>query len=546
ERPCDLPLIEDPASVTDGPAFEARLAAARKELEDHITADFVRLTEVFRQRLGDYLVRAATTEPDLTETTQFGLSLTPEDFRPALMLRTRRLIAARATPTDPVFGLWAQRMASEEAGPADLAPPAGVTWNPKVVAALRDAGVTNRASVARAYGDLLRSVYERSRSEGGGASGALDAADRELLALVTGPESPVAFPRRETPDHMSRPEKDRYGSLVMALDKLAAHATNRPPARAMVVRDLPEPVAPRVFLRGNPSRPGPETPRGFLRVLQGGQAVPFGAGSGRRDLAEAIVAPSNPLTARVFVNRVWMHHFGEPLVASPADFGARSEPPADPALLDWLASEFMASGWRVKSLHRMLVLSAAYAQAVRTPRPGDPEPAPWVPTRRRLDLESMRDSLLWISGRLDATVGGLPGDAASDAWNARRTVYGLVDRQNLPSLFRSFDFAAPDQCVERRPRTLVPQQALFALNSPFVLEQARALAALPTVAGETDPARRVRALFGRVLGRDPSPSETTDTLRWVAELPPVSEDAPGPWELLAQSLMISNDAVFLD
>jgi len=549
ERPYDLPLIEDPASVAGGAAFEAQLAAARKELEDHVDREFVRLTEIFRDRLGDYLVRAATTEPDLTETAQFGLSLTPDDFRPALVLRTRRLIASRARVEDPVFGPWARLMSVSEdtlaSSAVALSPPEGVSWNPRVVAALRQAPVTNKASVARAYGDLLRSVHERSRSENGTASGALEAADRELLSLVSGPESPVAFPRRETSDHMSRAEKDRYGTLAMALDKLAAHATNRPPARAMVVRDLPEPMAPRIFVRGNPSRPGREVPRGFLRVLQGGAEISFGSGSGRRDLAEAIVSPANPLTARVFVNRVWMHHFGEPLVSSPADFGARSDPPAHPALLDWLASEFMASGWRVKALHRTLVLSAAYAQAARTPRAGDPEPAPWTIQRRRLDLEAMRDSLLWMSGRLDSTLGGVPGDAASDPLNARRTVYGLVDRQNLPSLFRSFDFAAPDQCVERRPRTTVPQQALYALNSPFVLEQARALAALPPVAEEPDPSGKVRQLFRRVLGRDPSDAETSDALRWIRETP-AADGSPGPWELLAQSLMISNEAVFLD
>ncbi|MCW5558987.1 MAG: DUF1553 domain-containing protein, partial [Verrucomicrobiae bacterium] len=134
---------------------------------------------------------------------------------------------------------------------------------------------------------------------------------------------------------------------------------------------------------------------------------------------------------------------------------------------------------------------------------------------------------------------------ASDPLNARRTVYGLVDRQNLPSLFRSFDFAAPDQCVERRPRTTVPQQALYALNSPFVLEQARALVALPAVAEEPDPSARVRQLFRSVLGRDPSADETSSALRWIGETPAVDGD-PGPWELLAQSLMISNEAVFLD
>ena len=158
---------------------------------------------------------------------------------------------------------------------------------------------------------------------------------------------------------MSRAEKDKWHGLVSALDKLAVNATNPPPARAMVVADLPQPYAPRIFKRGNPSRLGDAVPRAFLQVLSGGEAKPFTRGSGRLELAHAITSPDNPLTARVLVNRVWMLHFGEPLVGSTADFGTRSEPPANPSLLDWLAAEFIRSGWSVKHLHRVMVLSSA-------------------------------------------------------------------------------------------------------------------------------------------------------------------------------------------
>ncbi len=554
ERPYVLPLIEEPAAVPGGPQFEEQLSKARKELEDHIDVEFAKLTEDLRQHFGNYLVRAATTQPDLSETAQFGLSLTPDDFRPSLMLKTRRLIEQRARRDDRVFGPWAQLMDKSDAAPGgrlhlDLA--GNPDWNPVLVSALQSATLTNRASVARVYGDVILGIYQRSKQPAAGSpQGGLSGDEQELLKLVVGPESPVAFARRDTPNHMSRPDKDKYGGLVLNLDKMAAHATNRPPARAMVVADLPEPYAPRIFQRGNPSRPGQPVPRGFLRVLNDGREKPFAAGSGRLELAQSIVSPTNPLTARVLVNRVWMHHFGEPLVGSTGDFGVRSDPPSHPELLDWLAGEFIRSGWSLKHLHRLIVLSSAFGQSSTVPSGpaavSDPNNR-WLGhyPRRRLDLESMRDTLLSVSGRLDSTLGGPPVDAAGDPYNARRTVYALVDRQNLPGLFRSFDFATPDQCAERRPRTTVPQQALFALNSPFVQEQARAVVALPEIASQPADNRRVQALFRRILGRDPLEAETRSAMRFV-ESTPAEEGRLQPWEQLAQVLMVSNEAVYLD
>ncbi|MCW5550998.1 MAG: DUF1553 domain-containing protein [Verrucomicrobiae bacterium] len=563
ERPYDLPLIEDPKDVPGGIEFEEKLAKARKELEDHVDAEFAKLTEMLRQRIGDYLVRAATTRPDITETTQFGLSLIPEDFRPTLVQRTRRLIARRAVPDDRIFGPWAtlMRLDDEEfpansAGVLDRVKPPGATkFNPLVVEALSKATLTNKAAVAQAYGQLLRDVYEESKKPPAGSPG-LSEDQQELLALVTSPESPIWFPRRDTSEHMSRAEKDKWHGLVMALDKLAIHATNAPPARAMIVADLPEPYEPHVFRRGNPARLGDAVPRAYLQVLSDGEPKPFTHGSGRLELAHAITSITNPLTARVLVNRVWMEHFGEPLVNSPADFGTRSDPPTHPELLDWLAAEFMRSGWSLKQLHRVMLLSSAYQQssripqsALRTPRLIDPgNKLLWHHPRRRLDLEAMRDSLLFVSGKLDSTMGGRPVDGASDPQNRRRTVYGLVDRQDLPALYRAFDFAAPDQCVERRPRTTVPQQALFGMNSEFVMEQARALVARPEIAGEPTPARQVDALFKHALGRRATMQETEAAMGFIeaAKADAQPENGLTPWEQFAQVLLISNEAVFLD
>jgi hypothetical protein len=593
ERPYNLPLLEDPKEVPGGLEFENQLSKARDELEQHIDAEFAKLTEIFRQRIGDYLVRAATTKPDLWETTQFPLSLTPDDFRPVLMLRTRHFLEQRATPGDHVFGPWVNLINLPDENFAAkalemLSNSAHLTnVNSLIVAGLRKASLTNKAAVARAYGQVLVEVYEQSKKPVAGSSG-LNAEQQELLELVVGKESPVWFPRRDAPDHMSRPEKDRYNGLVANLDKIAANATNPPPARAMVVADLPEPLEPHIFKRGNPSRPGEAVPRAFPQVLGNGQPS-FTKGSGRLELAHAIVSPTNPLTARVFVNRVWMHHFGEPLVRSTTDFGTRSDPPANPELLDWLASEFVRSGWSIKHLHRVLMLSSAYQQASTTTdinkrdAPGrisaniknkaghakqsppafphstldtrhsslriDPEnKLLWHFPRRRLDFEAMRDSLLFISGRLDVTIGGRPVDLTADPLNRRRTLYGLVDRQDLPALFRAFDFPVPDQCIERRPHTSVPQQALFALNSPFVMEQARAVAARPEVTLAPNINERVDGLFRIVFGRHSTKPECAEALKFVnlASSESLPDNGLNSWEQLAQVLLISNEAVFID
>jgi len=380
ERPYDLPLLEDPEHVPGGVQFEQQLAQARKELEQHIDVEFAHLTENFRQRFGDYLYRAGTTEPDITETSQFALSLVPDDFRPTLMLRMRHWLQQRATPDDRVFGPWAELMALPDDGFATLAadkltqktrsgPGANSTsFSPVVLAALGQAVLTNKAAVAKTYAQVFRDVYDESKKPAAGSpNGGLTAAQQEIFQLITNVDSPLSFPRRDTPNHMSRAEKDRYNTLIANLDKVAVNATNTPPARAMVVSDLPQPYQPYVFKRGNPSRPTDAVPRAFVRVLSGDSPRVFEHGSGRLELAEAIIDPKNPLTARVFVNRVWMHHFGEPLVPSTTDFGVRSTPPIHPELLDWLAFEFMRSGWSVKHLHRVMLYSSAYQQASLLP-----------------------------------------------------------------------------------------------------------------------------------------------------------------------------------
>ena len=295
--------------------------------------------------------------------------------------------------------------------------------------------------------------------------------------------------------------------------------------------DSPTPVTQHVFLRGNAASPGPQVTRHFLSCLSEGEPQELKTGSGRLELAQAIANRDNPLTARVWANRVWGKLFGRGLVTTPSDFGVRGEPPTHPELLDWLAVTFMDEGWSTKRLIRRMVLSNAYRQS-SAPRDDCLEADPLNSllarmNRRRLDLEAMRDSLLLASGRLDLTQGGPSVELTAPPYAARRAVYGFIERQNLPAFFRTFDFANPNTPAAARPQTASPHQTLFMLNSPFAMEQSRVLAERSAAAPEGSPPVadevRIAQLYQFALGRQPSAEEVADAGAFVAA--GVSSDA---------------------
>ena len=293
------------------------------------------------------------------------------------------------------------------------------------------------------------------------------------------------------------------------------------PPRAMAMMDAPQPMKPHVFIRGNPGRPGEEVPRRFLAVLSGGDPQPFKNGSGRMELARAIASKDNPLTARVMVNRVWNLHFGAGLVRTPSDFGTKGEPPTNPELLDYLATRFIQDGWSIKKLHRLIMLSSAYQQT-SDDRPDaaglDPENRlVWRMNRRRLDFEAFRDSLLAAAGQLDPTMFGRPVELTTAPYAKRRAVYGFIDRQNLPGVFRTFDFATPDTTSAQRHVTTVPQQALFVMNRPFVVEEARALVAKPEYQGQQPYEAQIHELYQCVFARKAEAPEVDAGLRFVTD-----------------------------
>ena len=342
-----------------------------------------------------------------------------------------------------------------------------------------------------------------------------------------------------------------YYSLVGIFE-----STNEPDdaeGKRMLLADDEHPHNAQILKRGNPSTPGGEVPRQFLSILAGPERKPFSEGSGRGELAQAIASRENPLTARVMVNRVWAHHFGAGLVPTPSDFGVRTEAPAHLALLDYLADRFMNEGWSLKQLHRILLLSSTYQQASQN----RPECVPidsenrllWRAGRRRLDFEQMRDSMLAVSGELDLTMSGPAVDIAKDPFPTRRTVYARVDRQNLPDIFRTFDFANPDSHSAGRFQTTVPQQGLFLLNHPFVLERARGLIKRLDAENLPEPRSRAVRLYQLIFARQPVDEEISAATTFVAAtIPSHGANAPefGPWQQLAQALLLTNEFTFVD
>ncbi|MBX9628562.1 MAG: PSD1 and planctomycete cytochrome C domain-containing protein [Gemmataceae bacterium] len=430
------------------------------------------------------------------------------------------VVEARDKPADQVQGLLRQR---------DLNRLAFDRW--------RDFLAGSPALAA--WGDTPEAIREAAKEA------ARRLADPPLvrpdLAAVLGPGGPTDIPPADALKLFNRLDRDKLREVRKKIDAFVAASPHAPP-RAHVLVDGPT-FDPYVFLRGNPGNRGPAVPRQFVSVAAGGDRKPFAGGSGRLELAKAIASKDNPLTARVLVNRVWVGHFGQGLVRTPSDLGVRSDPPTHPELLDWLAGRFVADGWSLKKLHKLVMLSATYRQ-VSLPATTDPENKLLArQNRRRLDFEALRDSLLVAAGRLDLTPGGKPVDLFKAPYPTRRTVYGLLDRSNLPGTFRVFDVASHDQHSPQRFQTTVPPQALYLLNSPFVAEQARAAAARPAVAGAKSDGEKVVALYRAVLGRSPTAEERALGVEFVAG---GGAGDFGPWPQLAQVLMLSNEFAFVD
>ena len=494
------------------------------------------------------------------------------ELNPLGVARWRKFLETSRKGSDPVFAPWHAFAALPEKDFAAQAPAVTARIatmkeiNRLVAQAFAGKPPADLREVAKRYGDLFSAAdkawhdaLKKAADAKQPAPKALsDPAQEELRRFLYDPKKPTCLAMRETEDFLlDRASLDQLKALRSELEKLKATSPGAP-ARAMILEDTPNLYNPHVFLRGNVNNPGEAVPRQFLQLLSGPNRQPFHEGSGRLELARAIASKDNPLTARVLVNRIWLHHFGAGLVHTPSDFGLRSDPPTHPELLDYLATNFKENGWSIKHLHKLIMLSSVYQQSsdpsdTTAKSQVDPDNRLlWRMNRRRLDFEAQRDTLLAVAGRLDGKMGGAPVEITSHPFNPRRTIYGFIDRQNLPGLFRTFDFPSPDSTSPQRYETTVPQQALFLMNGPFVLDQVRQLLRRPEVQSQQQPEARIQALYALVFSRPAEPEEISLGLRFVDSQAAMKTNAPHapnsmtPWEKYAQVLLMTNEFVFVD
>ena len=390
--------------------------------------------------------------------------------------------------------------------------------------------------------------------------------------------------------------RERLVTLAAERDRTEALRLPAKPA-VLAVRDAEKPADLAIHARGDHTRPiGDPIARGVPRILAATLAMPAipPTGSGRMQLAEWLTAPDHPLTARVFVNRVWHWHFGQGLVDTPSDFGTRGSAPSNAALLDWLARDFVTHGWDLRRLHRQIVTSATYRQAsemradAMARDPGNRLLWRWTP--RRLEAEAIRDTVLAVSGALDATVGGsllttnnfdyVTNDQSANGVNytaPRRSLYLPVIRNAIFPFFATFDYTDASISVAARPRTVIAPQALFMLNSPFMRDESSRWAArlrtavpaahaepapetsadtAPAYADAVTPARtasnrapdtaidRIRLAYAQAFERAPTERETAAGLQFLALQSGLGED--GAWAAYAQALMSSSEFITVE
>ena len=328
------------------------------------------------------------------------------------------------------------------------------------------------------------------------------------------------------------------------------------PVHAMVVRDKKTLPKSFVFLRGEPSQRGDNVPRRFLKVIDPEQPAFPDNTSGRLQLAQKIVAVDNPLTARVFVNRAWGMLMGSYLVDTPSDFGLQGSPPTHLELLDWLAADFIEHGWSVKHLVQRIVTSQTWRQSSRQRDDMaaiDPENKfLWRANRQRLSIEEFRDSALAVAGQLDRTARGRAGRIWGDDYTKRRAIYGFVNRFNLDPTLRAFDFPTPMQTQAKRTESIVPSQALFTLNSPFVVDQSKAITQTSEFAACQTDEDRIAVIYSVVFQRLPVEAEVERIVKVVEQIERMNRNpkrramVTEPWPVVAQSLLMSNEFQYID
>jgi len=378
--------------------------------------------------------------------------------------------------------------------------------------------------------------------------------DAKLYLDLTNPAGPFWGPARKELSYLSPELK---GAILKLSDGLSDAKKQAPPPLELA-HGLSEGGIPQseyegihdspILIRGRYDRKGPVVPRAFPRLLAVDEQPPIAEGSGRLQLADWIASPHNPMTAKVMANRIWEYHFGRGIVRTPNNYGKLGVPPTHPELLDWLANRFVENGWSIKSMHRLIMLSAAYQQS------SEPDPATYTAdpdnllvgrmNRRRLEAEPLRDALLAVSGSLQESMGG---PAFRDLSTPRRTVYLMTIRSDRSNYRMLFDAADPTAIIDQRIDSTVAPQALFLLNDPFVLDRAGGLAARLFKQGPGDNRGRIEWLYKLLYSRPATPTEIDIGLSALDAAKSTRSTAPESiWQQYCQVLLCANEFVYVD
>jgi len=564
DRQVDLTGIQ---SVQPDTGFQEELQKRQQVLAERMSASRLETSHRVRKRLADYLF--AQSELHKYHQEGFDIIIQSTDLIPAFVRRWEAYLARRDANQESLFGPWFRFQSIPVESFKENSPLVSkeVRIDEKTHAWIAELFVSppaNLREVADRYGQLFDRIdqqWKEQQTSGNARPAEVDAKwlnmAEPLLNVLYGLQAPCEVPDEEiiaTETYFDSATCTELWKLQGEVDRWRLQSNQAAPV-ALAVFDRASLVEPRIFRRGNPANKGATVQRHFLSFLSNGSPEPFSQGSGRLELAQRIVDPQNPLTPRVWVNRLWQHHLGEGLVRTPSDFGLRSQPPSHPELLDWLATQLIAENWSSKAIQRLILTSATFRQAswhspvnsplgsaVNSPASSsvvsaaqasegigrqfapyatahqlDPENRLlWRVAPRRLRFEELRDSLLTVSGDIQHRLGGKAVEMIStNDSNQRRSIYGLIDRQFLPSTLRVFDFANPDLHIGRRSETQVPQQALYFLNHPFLAHRARTLTlglelTSDKAAGEL--AASIDRMYQRVFQRNPTEVEQAAAL----------------------------------
>jgi len=571
--PTELPLIEQPAETPEYKDFLKQVKAIEAEVGEYEKAVLLTIKAGMLDRTGDYLSTALEAKRSgKTGTGNFRLVAKKYNLDAAIFEHWYNITRDAAKTHNPVVAPWLAYADLPESGFAakakavtsSLGKDSSKPMNPLLVEALKAKNPASLKDVAAVYNDVCGTLAKQigakkfetltaarnPRPSPKFTEPLADAGMETLRKAFFGPAPVISLTTADATRLLGvqfRNGQNQINAKVYALEM--THPGS--PARAMILEDLPKPRDSKIMIRGEPRNLGPVAPRQFIQILAGPKPEPFSkVASGRLELAQSIASKDNPLTPRVWVNRVWKNLFGEAIVRTPSDFGIRSDKPTHPELLDYLAASLMENGWSTKQLIRSIVLSSTYRQDSKSnPKAMEADPTNeflWRMNIRRLPFESIRDTLLVVGGNIDLSMGGSPitldaGEQSSRSARAlygsmtlklesapRRTVYGMIDRAALPEMFRTFDFSNPDMSSGERIQTTVPQQALFMMNSPFVAGQVEQLLHRDDFVALKDPEQKIRHLYRLAFQRQPTAQELQISLDFLSQQ--MLADKPVPAE----------------